>query len=83
METKTFTDLLNLKPGQTKNLKHLILEAFIDGERLTTVTTLQKYGTLELQVYVSKLRALGVPIADEWAVNPSTGKRYKKYWLAA
>lgn len=82
MET-TFADFLHLKPGQKPNLHHLVLEALVDGDQLTTLTALQKFRTLELRKIISDLRAVGVPVGDRWAVNPATRKRFKVYFLAA
>lgn len=68
-------------PGAKPNLQRQILEALIDGEELTTLTGLQKFKTLEMRKFVSNLRAEGWKIADRWAKNPGSEKRYKVYYL--
>lgn len=70
--------------GTTNNgpsLQRQILEALIDGQELTTLTCLQKFKTLEMRKFVSNLRAEGWKIADRWQRNPSTGKKFKVYFL--
>lgn len=81
METTSFLDLLYRKSGQKPNLHHQILESLIDGSELTVISALQRFRTIELRKIISDLRAIGVPIADRWTENPSTGKRYKVNFL--
>jgi hypothetical protein len=81
MEKQLSLDLIFSRPGQRPNLHRQILEAFIDGDQLTTLTALQKFRTLELRKIVADLRAAGVPVADQWQKNTSSGKRFKLYFL--
>jgi len=57
-----------------------LLSYLITGKRITTLEAPRLIGTLELRVYVSKLRRGCYNIKDRW-VTADNGKRFKEYWL--
>lgn len=83
MSTNATIEAVYGKPGKAPNLHSRVLFALVDGDELTTLTALQRFGSLELRKLVADLRAAGFRIADRWEKNASTGKRYKVYFLAA
>ncbi|HEX2920924.1 MAG TPA: helix-turn-helix domain-containing protein [Bacteroidales bacterium] len=74
-------DLFTPELGKTPSLHKQILDAFLAGERLSVVSALQRFRTIELRKFVSDIRKEGFPISDLWEKNPSTKKRFKVYFL--
>lgn len=50
------------------------------GKRLTVLSVLNKIGTIELRVYISKLRREGLDIKGDWTKR--NGKNFKIYYIA-
>ena len=49
------------------------------GKRLTVVSVLRIVGTIELRVYISKLRREGLNIKGDWTKR--NGKKFKIYYI--
>lgn len=64
------------------NTKQAILKSLKRGERLTGLTIFRKTGSLSGDRRLRELRAEGHPIRDE-SVKLRSGKRVKRYWMAA
>lgn len=61
--------------------KAAILKALINGQKLTVLSAVKKFNTVDLRKRISELRREGFKINDEWCVNNSTKSRYKSYWI--
>ena len=61
--------------------KRLILEALLNGQKLTVLDTVRRFNTVELRKTVSVLRRSGFHIKDKWLSNSNTKSRYKIYFI--
>ena len=61
--------------------KQLILEALLNGEKLTVLGAISKFKTVELRKRISELRRSGFHIKDEWLTNSNTKSRFKTYFI--
>jgi len=60
-------------------IKDKILEALKNGDRLTGLDGLTRFGTLALRNRIGELRAEGYQIADE--MIHQNGKAFKRYFI--
>ncbi len=60
-------------------IKDRILEALKNGDRLTGLDGLTRFGTLALRNRIGELRAEGVNIQDEMV--ECNGKHFKRYFI--
>ena len=61
--------------------KQLILEALLNGQKLTVLGTVRRFNTVELRKRISELRREGFHIKDEWETNKQTKSKYKVYYV--
>ena len=61
--------------------KQLILEALLNGEKLTVLGAISKFKTVELRKRLSELRREGFHIQDKWETNKQTKSKYKTYFI--
>lgn len=58
-----------------------IIAHLFEGQKVTSLSALTKFGCLRLGARISELRKKGYPIADEWMTTPMTAKRVKRYYI--
>lgn len=61
--------------------KEKMLEYLINGNRLTPLEALQKFGCLRLGARMWDLRDAGYDIQSRIIKDERTGKHYSEYWL--
>lgn len=57
-----------------------ILAYMMDGNRITPIEALEKFGSFRLGARIADLRAAGHDIKSEF-VTTNTGKHVKQYWI--
>ena len=62
----------------TQRLK--ILSHLKDGEPITSLDALQRYGCMRLASRISELKRKGIPIKSRF-IRTEKGKQVKEYWL--
>lgn len=63
--------------SQSKSIR-MALE---NGEYLTTLEAMSRFGAMYPAKRISELRADGLDIKDKWIVTPYSNKRIKEYFL--
>ena len=57
-----------------------ILAYLKDGNKITPLEALEKFGTLRLGARIADIKALGYDVKSEFVTAPS-GKKVKSYWI--
>ncbi len=57
-----------------------ILSHLKDGEPITSLDALQRYGCMRLASRISELKRKGIPIKSRF-IKTKKGKQVKEYWL--
>lgn len=56
-----------------------IMQALLDGDRLTPLDALGRFGCLRLAARIRDIKELGVPVNVE--ITKFNGKRFATYWV--
>ena len=69
----------------TESQRAKILDWMLDGNRITPLEALRRFGSMRLGARIHELRERGVQIEDRFITipDPDTGKekRVKEYWI--
>lgn len=72
----------NFNPNEKSSASQAkrILAYLQEGNRITPIEALEKFGSFRLGARIADLRADGHDIKSEFVTTP-TGKRVKSYWI--
>lgn len=71
---------INENPVSSASQKARILAYMMEGNSITPIDALNKFGSFRLGARIAELRAEGHQIESKWVLTP-TGKRVKSYYI--
>lgn len=71
---------INENPVSSNSQKAKILAYMIEGNSITPIDALNKFGSFRLGARIAELRAEGHQIESKWVIT-NTGKRVKSYFV--
>ena len=82
MSRLTTTPNLNIDPNEGSSISQrmAILAHLKNGNTITGLEAIDRFGCIKLSNRISELRSSGHDIKDQWIETP-TGKRVKQYFM--
>lgn len=71
---------INENHGRSESQVKRILAYLLDGNSITGLDALKKFGCMRLPARISDIKARGYLVYSEFVTGPN-GKKYKKYYL--